>query len=366
MGFEHGSVSFRCFQSPRPFPEDVIDLFAGEAAPGMTSAEAQFSGWVSSRHLLDRHITEETVRCGSLLRLTLLQAERKIPSSLLKTECTIEELALKAAESLDYVNARRRREIKEQVTERLLPNMPLQLKGIDVVYNPASQMLYAEAMTVPQSDLLMARLLAVLDFHVYPCLPDMLFKDITGQDPAELPAVTFSPQLDLQESGALVGQEFLTWLMYRAEKKGGTVVSNKQGGTFHFMLEGPLTFTHEGSGAHTTVLKGGEPVGSAETKTCLMSGKLLKQAKIILQQGEERWSMTLNAQDLSFRSVKLPDTDKDFDPVSRFEQRIQLLETCEQVITELFEEYARLRTGPGFSAEMSALHNWVKDRRVRF
>ena len=94
MGFEKGSLSFRMFFTQRDFVDEDINKFAAAAFPPLNSLaeEEEIHGWVASRHMLDRNITEDTAYLGGYLRLTLTQAKKKVPASLLAAECAIEEM----------------------------------------------------------------------------------------------------------------------------------------------------------------------------------------------------------------------------------------------------------------------------------
>jgi hypothetical protein len=136
-------------------PDDAVERFAEQAAPPLSTLGAgEIHGWVTGRHLLDRQITEDTARHAGYLRMTLMQAERKIPEPLLRAECTMEELAELEASGRERLSARVRSEIRKRVSERLLPDMPPSLKGIATVYHPDSRILYGSALSDKQVDVL--------------------------------------------------------------------------------------------------------------------------------------------------------------------------------------------------------------------
>jgi len=60
-----------------------------------------------------------------------------------------------------------------------------------------------------------------------------------------------------------IGREFLTWLWFFSEARGG-LVRFPDLGEFSVMVEGSLTFFLEGAGAHEIVLRRGFPLLSAE------------------------------------------------------------------------------------------------------
>jgi hypothetical protein len=125
MSFESGSVSFRAFMVPQPLPADIVSRVAAQAAPGLDSLRDEpVQGWVGGRHLLDRRITDDNAYYAGYLRLTLMQAVRKIPPALLKAEQTMEELAYQQANGLAFLNRKQRAEIRQEVVARLF-RLPL-------------------------------------------------------------------------------------------------------------------------------------------------------------------------------------------------------------------------------------------------
>ena len=118
MSFESGSMTFRMFYLPQPFPRDYLDRFASKVAPPISTLGPEpIHGWVTGRHLLDTHITQETAFLAGYLRLTLMRAERKIPESLLRAECRMEELARMQAEGRAEIDRRTRSEIRKEIDQ---------------------------------------------------------------------------------------------------------------------------------------------------------------------------------------------------------------------------------------------------------
>src|SRR5438874_968595 len=99
MSFENASVSYRMYYVEKALPKDAVERFAKRAAPPLKSIGTEaVHGWVGGRHLLDVPITDENARYGGYLRLVLMKAERKVPMSLLRAECMLEEVAHMRAE----------------------------------------------------------------------------------------------------------------------------------------------------------------------------------------------------------------------------------------------------------------------------
>ena len=367
MPFERGSVSFRLFQAARPLPDDHIERFAQTAAPPVdnTSVQEEYCGWVTGRHLLDRRIDEHSAYLGGYLRLDLLIATKKIPQSLLQAECRMEELAELAASGRDFLNRKQRKEIRDSVSERLMPQMPYQLKGLPFVYDEEEQLIYAGALTEKDCERFAIYLRHTLGFELFSVNPEQAALSRHKIDVNQLTPISFTPEIEDLLSEAPVGRDFLTWLWFISETGDG-VVEVPGDGSFSFMLQGPLTLLFEGHGAHETVLRKGEPLISAEARTCLLSGKKLKSSKLIIARDEEVWQCTLNADEFIFRGLSLPDSEEAVDPISRFQDRMLALKTFKKVFFHLYGQFLEKRTdAEAWPDTRRAIHAWVKERKAK-
>ncbi|MDP6524697.1 MAG: recombination-associated protein RdgC [Kiritimatiellia bacterium] len=364
MSFESGSVGFRAFYMPRALPEDAVERFARHAVPPInTLSSGEIAGWVTGRHLLDRLITADNAHYGGYLRLTLMKAERKIPESLLRAECQIEELAVLQAEGLAYLPRAKRSEIKKTVRERLLPEMPPSLTGIPTVYDANNDRLYAGAMSDKQVDALV-----------------LSYRDTTGISPVPMTAITaamklkhfdatlmqptsYSPEMEDPLAGSSVGQDFLTWLWFYSEARGGML--STEIGRYGIMIEGPLTFMLEGDGAHVTVLRKGAPEVSTEAKTCLLGGKKLLKARLTIGAENESWTTALDAEDFIFRGFKMPKF-ADVDAISRYQQRVLSLNRFISVFESFYEKFLSERIDKGtWPVVQKEIHKWVAGRESK-
>ena len=112
MPFDRGSFTFAMFEIPGDLPEDFLELFASKKAGPLdaVTAEPQL-GWVTGRHLLDTVIDEASAGIGGCYYLTLRQAVRKMPASLLNAICKREEQAYMRANNLEYVSSKVKKQI---------------------------------------------------------------------------------------------------------------------------------------------------------------------------------------------------------------------------------------------------------------
>jgi hypothetical protein len=366
MAFESGAASFRVLYVPKAMPGDAVVRFATHAAPPLdTLGNGEINGWVTGRHLLDRNITDRTAFFAGHLRLCLMQAVRKIPEALLRAECRMEELAQLEASGAEALSATARSEIRKSITDRLLPEMPPTLKGVPFVHDAGEHLVYAAALSDKQLDAFQIHVVQTLGFGFIPATPEAAAVKRSRVNPREWAPASFAPDLDDASCEAPIGRDFLTWLWFVAEARGGMVNLGKAG-SFGVMVEGPLLFILEGQGAHEAVLRKGEPLMSAEAKTALLGGKKLRRAKVTLARNEESWRVAVDADAFVFRGLKLPETEK-LDPIGRFQDRIAKIGVFVEAWYSLFDRFVAERTSESnWKATQKEIHAWVKGRKTRF
>jgi hypothetical protein len=164
----------------------------------------------------------------------------------------------------------------------------------------------------------------------------------------------------LQTNRAFVGREFLTWLWFVSESQ--SHLMKVQGfGEFRFFVDDRLVLSSSGGSVHEHVLKGGTPAYATEAQVSLRQGKLVHEAKFVMQEGERQWSWTMRADDLSLRSVKLPAV-QEADAASHMATRISLMQFLVDVVDALFKEYMGLRISPQFDEELSRIQTWLESK----
>lgn len=365
MSFESGSVSFRMLYVPRDLPHDAWSRFAKHAAPPIeTLGDGLIQGWVTGRHLLDRNITEATALHGGYLRLTLMQAERKIPEALLRAECRMEELAHLQAQGLERLSQSARRDIRESITKRLLPTMPPTLKGIGLLYDPRSRLVYTTALSDKQLDAFQIAFSLAIGFGGVPVLPETAALQRKKTSIKDWPPCSFSPEVEDEEVTSDPGLDFLTWLWFAAETRGGMFKLDKLGDC-GVMIEGPLTFVREGAGAHETVVRRGEPLVSAEAKAALLAGKKLRRAKLTLARGDLSFTCTFDGPAFIIRGLKLPEGEK-LDAISKFQERMTFVDLFKEALLSLFDRFVTERLdAKAWKSSREEIHAWVKTRKTR-
>ncbi|MCF7838865.1 MAG: recombination-associated protein RdgC [Candidatus Marinimicrobia bacterium] len=362
MAFERGPVSLRVFSMPRAVPDDVIGRLAAHKAPPIEQAGAEpVYGWVTGRHLLDTDINDRTAQYGGYLRLALREARRKVPPTLLRAEVALEEIAQRAAQDQAPLNRQQRADLRREVGERLLSRMPPQLRALAWVHRPDQALLFSDALSVRHSDLLTQRLLPIFDFAPLPLTPDTAAREYFQTSPMDWDPTSYSPEMPDADMELQAGRDFITWLWFVGETLGELALP--KGAPVNILVEGPLHFAFEGRGAHSMVLRNGQPVQSAEAKTALMGGKKLRGCRLTLGDSSLMVGAQVNADEFTFSGLSLPKPEDLHDAQAVFMERMGQIERFTQWFYGLFGAFCRLRNDrDAWGATVRNLHAWTADR----
>lgn len=366
MPFELGSVSLRIMRLPRPLPKDAVPKFAAQALPPVEYLkEDALFGWVTGRHLMDRDIDEDSARWGGILRVALVKAEKRIPTSLLKAEVRAQELHRMKETGQHFLSRKDRQEIRDATKAILLPKMPPQLKGTAILNEPGSEWLFTEATNDKAADELCIHFRHAQQITLESMTPATLAQERHKLDVTGLGPTSFSPNIEDKAVSDDVGLDFLTWLWFVSETnpKALDTPTNGPNGPAGVLVEGPLTFDMEGGGAHQITLRKGNPPISSEAKACLLAGKKLSQCKLSLARGDEVWSGTFHATNFVTAGLKLPASEEDLDPVSLFQMRVRKLDEYREMLTGLYDRFILERTvQQAWSRTVKAMKEWVANR----
>lgn len=166
----------------------------------------------------------------------------------------------------------------------------------------------------------------------------------------------------LQTNRAFLGREFLTWLWFQSESH-GHVLRVDGVGEFKFYVDDKIVLSSPGGSVHENALRGGTPAYANEARMALLSGKLVQEAKFILQDNDRQWMWSMKADDLSLRGVRLPSLQEP-DPAAHVTARVRLMQTLIDVTDALFKQYMALRLSPGFAEEVERMGTWLSSKET--
>ncbi len=171
--------------------------------------------------------------------------------------------------------------------------------------------------------------------------------------------------VDLIQEKKFVGQEFLAWLWYKSEERGGSVDVPGIGDILVVFEKHMLLEFGEGETSEKVICRGLQ-TELKEARAGLSLAKKPEQARIRIARGEYEFGVTLTAAIFEFRNVRLPKTvaagDEGKDPESlegQILERISLMEELTNLVGELFRMFINLRASSQWADELVRIREWV-------
>ncbi|WGL58617.1 hypothetical protein QEJ31_08720 [Pigmentibacter sp. JX0631] len=164
----------------------------------------------------------------------------------------------------------------------------------------------------------------------------------------------------LQTNRSFLGREFLTWLWFKTETQNHKLnIGNF--GSFHLYIDDKIVLSSSNGSVRENSLKGGTPAYAFEAGSALGTGKLVHEAKFILQDSQRQWSFSLVGEDLSLRNVRLP-VISEADSQAHITQRVLSIQLLANIIDELFKQFMEIRISQKLEAELTEIRNWVENK----
>ena len=172
--------------------------------------------------------------------------------------------------------------------------------------------------------------------------------------------------VDLITEKRFLGQEFLTWLWWKSEERGGTIELPSIGHITVVFEKHMLLEFGEGESSEKIICTGLQ-AELQEARTGLQMGKKLEQARILIGYNNSEYSFTLAAALMEFRNVRLPKTeatekDKSENPEEvegMILERIFLFEELIRLMNGLFYMFLRLRVSEEWRDELLKVRQWI-------
>lgn len=163
------------------------------------------------------------------------------------------------------------------------------------------------------------------------------------------------------EKTLFLGREFLLWLWYTSEEKGGVFQLTDSDEEVELFIDDRLLLEPLYGQGNRHLLSGLEPATAPEAALALQTNKLPTEAKIKVIQEARAWSFTLRGDDLLPRSLKIPDVLSAQDD-DRLYERLYLLEEIERILAALFALFLDIRLDDSWPATQDKIKEWIEQK----
>lgn len=171
--------------------------------------------------------------------------------------------------------------------------------------------------------------------------------------------------MDLDRAASIslgLGQEFLTWLWFASETRGG-FFKTQEGEAFILHVEQKVSIQGGEGEAKETAVCSGPMAELVEARLGLRTGKKVNKVQVRIEKDEASWQVFLDAATLTMQGLKTPKVEKKVeegeDPDARILEKIYLLEKAMTYVDSVFAQFMELRFSAQWSGEVADLRQWL-------
>lgn len=311
-------------------------------------------GWSVLDNPLEEDISSHKITFGDYLAFCLRIDRREPSPALVKIKTLEAERNYLAEKDLKKLPSALRLEIREAVQEKLKRLTQPVPAFFDLCWNQRKDVIFFGSLADKPSEDFENLFRETFGLRLAHYLPEATVEEAA-------PAILTPDQIGISsEDGAGRGEttpdevslhrDFLTWIWFKAEEKGGAVAL--PGGTQIGVSLGERLALTSGDGEYTeTIVCQGRYSDHKEARVGLEQGKRIKEARIGISHDSMDWEFTLKADRLQFQSVKLPvmTEDEGESPQGQLLERICLLETLTGYVDSLYRLFLKIRQSPDWA-----------------
>ncbi|MFK7873353.1 MAG: hypothetical protein AB8C84_09320 [Oligoflexales bacterium] len=159
-----------------------------------------------------------------------------------------------------------------------------------------------------------------------------------------------------------LGNEFLAWLWYSAEKSQCEYPMGSGQKTVRFWVDDRLLMESSRYKGHTQLLTGGVPSKSREAAVALANGRIVKEMRLGLHvKSVGDFSVLLKGETLEPASLRLPALPEQEE--NELDSRMALVEVFSQALDILFSEFMKVRVSHSWvESVLPQMRDWIQTR----
>ncbi len=371
MGLLKGTLTFTRYRLPGKLPRNFREFVDGQIKAyafreGSSGTEEISSGWTGLENILDTKFEKADYLYGDYLLLSLRLDRKAVPPALLKLKLLEAERKLSGA-GRKRITKEQRDEIKERIRIELLSRAHPVPSFYDVCWSLSGNWLLFGSISAKPAEEFETLFKKTFDTGISPFVPwdEKHMETKLAEQVASLKAGVFlDPGREETSDAPALGREFLTWLWFKSEERGGAVMIPDVGDVEVVVSRRLALESGDGEYSETVVCQGLH-ADLKEGKAALREGKKVKEARLQLSLKTDQWEFTLKGDPFQFQSLKLPSglalSEEGEEKEGRLLERISLVENAVQTMDQLFAFFLRRRVSGEWAAEeIPRIKKWMQ------
>jgi len=374
MGLLKGTLTFSRYRLQESLPGNFqefirrqIKRFAfRELSMG---SEEQSSGWTSLENPLDSQFEYASYAVGDYLIFSFRLDRKKVPPSLMKIKYLEAERKALGTKAKKFLSRGEKEELKDRIHLELLGKTYPVPSFFDVCWSLSGGWVIFGSLSPKATEdfeKLFKKSFNLTFSALVPWDPQQIDRTLAEKMVALKDGVFLNPQSPDQGNGGppLLGREFLTWLWFKSEERGGAVQIPGTGDV-EISFARRLALESGGGEYSESIVCQGLHAGLREGKAALQEGKKVKEARIQVGAGAENFEFTLKADSFQFQTLRLPEgieeQEEETDKGGRLLERIYLVEKALKTMDQLFSSFLKRRLSPQWSSEeIPRIKKWLQ------
>jgi hypothetical protein len=364
MGLMKGTLTFSRYRLQEPLPGNFqefihrqIKRFAfRELSMG---SEEKSSGWTSLENILDTQFEYANYAVGDYLTFSFRLDRKKVPPSLMKIKYLEAEKKALGAKTKKFLSKGEKEELKDRIHLELLSKTYPVPSFFDVCWSLNGGWVIFGSLSLQAAEEFEKLFKKSFNLTLSPLVPwdsQRLEAGLAEKIASLKDGVFLNPQSpEPGKAGPpLLGREFLTWLWFKSEERGGAVQIPGMGDV-EVSFARRLALESGGGEYSESIVCQGFHAGLKEGKAAILEGKKAKEARIQIGAGPEKFEFTLKADSFQFQSLRLPsgftEGEEEEDREGRVLERVYLVEKAVKATDQLFSTFLKRRLSPQWSSE---------------
>lgn len=316
-------------------------------------------GWVTPGDPTGDSFDLDDLAAGSHWWLRFRVDAKKFPASKLAMEIANAERSRGKR-----LSSRERRELKDDLHERLLPGILPRTQFVDVLVHRDlhTALLLSTSKAAQESFRKLCK--DALGFEPKRLTSGTVAAVTPGRGKLDGLAPTVFPgggpkQRDLPLSTDFLGCELLLWLWWKWETASGEFQIAGDKPIVGIAIDDRVEFTADVDET-SLVLRHGLTTRAAEARAALKQGRVPTKARMLIASHRDQWTVTLDGESLALCSVKLPEDSDDCESTEdRNGERADGWFGLHGIVERLFDKFVVDRTSLAWPAKVREVAEWM-------